>query len=211
MRKPVDDPYGFELPVPAPRVVVAQTRQRTGSFHLYVDLVPTSAWFSNLRAELSPGEWKSCAAFVAKRAGYCCEICEGRGPKWPVECHERWAFDEATGVQKLVALEALCPDCHEATHIGLAQARGHYERAAGHLMRVNGWSEDEVKSHLREAVTVFRRRSDRPWQLDASHLMQLPILLSDKSKSLIERHASAAKILPRTSTRDQLIEQTLGR
>lgn len=211
MRKPVDDPYGFELPVPAPRVAVAEEKERRGSFHLYVDLVPTSAWFSNLRAELSTSEWKSCAAYTAKRAGYCCEICEGRGPKWPVECHERWSFDEDTGVQKLVALEALCPDCHEVTHIGLAQARGHYERAAGHLMKVNGWSIEEVKAHLRNAVADFKRRNDLPWQLDASLLLTLPIRLSEKSKTLIVRHAGAAKTLPGTSTRDLLIEQALGR
>lgn len=211
MRMPVDDPYGFELPAPAPRVGAAQKKHRKGSFYLYVDLVPTSAWFSNLRAELSPSEWKSCATYAAKRAGFCCEVCEGRGPKWPVECHERWAFDDVTGIQKLVRLEALCPDCHEATHIGLAQARGHYERAAGHLMRVNRWTAEELKVHLREAVAVFKSRSDRPWQLDASLLMSLPIRLSDRSRALIQRHAGAARVLPGVSARNQLIEQTLGR
>jgi hypothetical protein len=44
----------------------------------------------------------------------------GRG----LEVHERWDCDDATGVQALRRLLALCRGCHASTHYGLAEVQG---------------------------------------------------------------------------------------
>ncbi len=202
--RPDDDPFGFNIPPTAVRDVVGanlaeRARSRAAApapgrarKELYVDLVPSSAWYSNLRAELEPSEWKALQKLTFKRAGYCCEICSGKGPKWPVECHERWAFDETTGIQRLTGLEALCPDCHEATHMGLAAVRGKADRAEAHLKKVNGWSDEQASEHILTAFRLHRRLSVRPWTLDASLLLTLPVKLTDRTRQTVERHAELA-------------------
>jgi hypothetical protein len=79
---------------------------------LSIELVPATSWFDNLRSLLPPAEWDALRKATSQAAGHRCEICGGRGPKWPVECHERWQYDDATHVQTLTGLIALCPECH---------------------------------------------------------------------------------------------------
>lgn len=220
MRRPAssDDPFGFNIAPSAARDVVgatlaerAQARAKVPAEParrklLYVDLVPASAWYSNLRAELDPSEWKALQKLTFKRAGYCCEICSGKGPKWPVECHERWAFDESTGIQRLTGLEALCPDCHETTHMGLASVRGRADQAELHLKRVNGWSDEQARDHVLKAFKLHKRLSARPWTLDASLLLSLPVKLTERTRQTIERHAElAGKIKSGPLGRDALL------
>jgi hypothetical protein len=38
--------------------------------------------------------------------------------------HEHWDYDDATGVQALRQLLALCRGCHASTHYGLAEVQG---------------------------------------------------------------------------------------
>ena len=226
MRRPAshdDDPFGFNIaPSAACDAVGANLAERARSQArppastsrrklLYVDLVPSSAWYSNLRAELDPSEWKALQKHAFKRAGYCCEICSGKGPKWPVECHERWAFDEATGIQRLAGLEALCPDCHEATHMGLAAVRGRADQAELHLRRVNGWSAEQARDHVVAAFRLHKRLSSRPWMLDASLLLSLPVKLTERTRQTIERHADLAlKVKGGASGREALLDMVAG-
>lgn len=215
---PDDDPFGFSLghsdafdSVGAKLAEKARAGAVPGASAgrrrlLYVDLIPSSAWFSNLRAELDPLEWKALQKLTFKKAGYCCEICSGKGPKWPVECHERWRFDVETGVQRLVRLEALCPDCHEATHMGLASVRGRSVQAEEHLKRVNSWTDEQVKEHIGKAVRRYRELSERPWLLDASLILALPIRLTERTRQTIARHADlAARQRPVKSGREALL------
>ena len=103
--------------------------------YLGPDLVPRSCWFSNVRNHVSKEEWDSIKRSVFSAAAYRCEICGGRGPEWPVECHEVWMYDpprdaeNPVGRQTLVGCEALCPNCHETKHFGLARVNGRAEQA----------------------------------------------------------------------------------
>ena len=145
---------------------------------LYVDMVPQSCFFQSVRSELTDAEWKLLKTSSYKRAGYCCEICGGKGPAHPVECHERWAFDESTGVQSLTALESLCPDCHTSTHMGLAQIRGIEQEAIAHMMKVNSWDMATTRTHIDEAFFLWAMRSKRKWGVDMTHLATLGVELS---------------------------------
>ena len=119
-----------------------------------------------------------------KKAGYQCEICGGRGEKWPVECHEVWDYNDAKQIQKLSNLTALCPDCHRVKHIGLANIQGVADRAEAHLAKINHWNTNQVNDYLEIVWDTWDKRSSHDWNLDLAFLNQLGIQ-SDKLSGFI--------------------------
>lgn len=108
---------------------------------LSIELVPKTAWYKNLRAELTKDEWENVKRKTFIMANYVCEICGGRGSAHPVECHEVWKYDIDAKVQTLVRTIALCPACHEVKHFGLANLKGRFKIAMNHLIKINRWDE----------------------------------------------------------------------
>jgi hypothetical protein len=137
---------------------------------LTIELVPQTCWFSNVRDQVSRGDWDRIRSQVSEKAGRRCEVCGGRGNRHPVECHEVWEYDEQAGVQRLIRMVALCPACHEVKHIGLAGIRGRGEIARDHLARVNDWAPEVAARYVNEAFDLWRMRSRRNWSLDISSL-----------------------------------------
>lgn len=142
---------------------------------LTVELVPRTSWYVNVRSHVSAAEWERLKKLTFGRAGYRCEVCGGRGRKWPVECHEVFSYDDARRVQKLERLVALCPGCHEVKHIGLAGVRGRRREAVAHLARVNGWTRDDAELYLEACFETWHRRSNHEWTLDLTHLEGLGV------------------------------------
>lgn len=141
---------------------------------LTIELVPQTSWFSNLRSLLSSEDWDKIRKHCYKQANYKCEICDGVGPKHPVECHETWEYLE--GVQKLTGLISLCPSCHEVKHIGLAGIKGRRKEAMNHFCKVNNCSMAEADKYVAEAFKIWENRSQQEWTLDVSLLDTLKIL-----------------------------------
>ena len=147
-----DEPEKLTLPEP--------------TMELRVELVPSTSWGANLRSELTKSQWDRLRKAQYVLAGHRCEICGGKGPRHPVECHEVWDYDDEVGAQTLVRLIALCPRCHEVKHYGLAESRGNGRRALKHLMLVNRWTEDEAVAHIKAAAVQWQERSEHQWILD---------------------------------------------
>lgn len=141
---------------------------------LFVDLVPESCWFTNVRSCVAPADWDRLRKMVYRRAGQQCEIC---GSKVQMEAHERWAFDDAARTQRLMRLICLCKACHAATHFGLAQLQGRGVQARAHLMTVNSWTDSQADDHIRAAFMLWRERSQFAWELDLSILTAAGIAL----------------------------------
>lgn len=139
---------------------------------LTLDLVPSSTWYDNLRSRLRPSEWNRLRKATYAAADHKCEVCGGKGPKHPVECHEIWHYDEDTRVQRLTGLIALCPSCHEVKHFGRAQALGRGAVAMAHLMKVNQWTQAQAAVHIHTSFELWQRRSAIEWVLDLSWLDQ---------------------------------------
>ena len=135
---------------------------------LSIELVPRGAWFRNLRSLLPVEQWNSLRKATYRRVGYRCEICLGKGTRHPVECHEKWEYDDKHHIAKLIGLYGLCPACHECKHIGLAQVKGRLHQARKHLADVNGVSEDEAAMMIYDAFQVWERRSEHDWDVDIS-------------------------------------------
>ena len=142
---------------------------------LTIELVPATCWFSNVRSEVSEEDWKKLKRITFQKAKDRCEVCGGRGPKWPVECHEIWHYNDEEHVQTLTGLIALCPACHEVKHLGFANVSGRGDIAAQHLARVNGWTMEETEKYIDEQFNIWTWRSKHEWQLDISWLDQFGI------------------------------------
>ena len=97
-------------------------------------------------------DWDLVRRAVYRQAGNRCEVCGGRGPRHPVECHEVWVYDDQRHVQRLERMIALCPACHECKHMGHANVTGHGARARRHLAQVNGWSASQVERYVEARV-----------------------------------------------------------
>lgn len=158
---------------------------------LYVDLVPSTAWFANLRSVLTATEWERVKAKTFAASNHLCQACGSRGKRHPVECHERWSFDVSTGVQRFVKTVSLCPMCHKATHLGFAGTLGMDQYAKWQLARVNDWSAWMVEAHIEVAFEEWARRSAVPWSLDASGLVGF-VPLSPKTVAALQGPAEVA-------------------
>ena len=147
---------------------------------LSVELVPSTCWFSNVRDHVPKKTWDSLRKSTYKKANYHCEICGGRGNKWPVECHEIWHYDDINHLQTLLGLTSLCPSCHRVKHIGLAGLQGHADEAEAHLTKVNGWNSDETDNYLESVWNTWEERSSHQWTFDLSHLLAYGIQINSK-------------------------------
>lgn len=183
-----------------------------GGTDLFVDLVPDSCWFTNVRSCVDKRDWDRLRKMIYRRANQVCEIC-GTGRDFDaevwLEAHERWHYDSATKTQRLVRLICLCTPCHEATHFGLAEINGHRDHALNQLIAVNGWSRRHAEQHVSEAFNEWRRRSAIDWHLDLSILADADIditpppeashrrAVSDQSLNRTTAAAGPAPIAPR--------------
>jgi hypothetical protein len=134
---------------------------------LTVELVPATAWGSNVRNRVRRSVWDRLRRAAYQAAGHCCECCQAGGL---LHAHEVWEYDDARRIQQLVRLVALCPACHGAKHYGRAKATGHEREALNQLCRVNGWTEAQALTHVAEVREVWRRRSAVLWTVDLSVL-----------------------------------------
>lgn len=148
---------------------------------LFVDLVPSSCWFSNVRSAVAIADWDRLRRMITGRAGRHCEICglgENRSRHRFLEAHERWAYNETTSTQWLRRLICLCSDCHAVTHYGLSSLRGRAEEAHAHLRRVTGMTAAQADAHIESAARLWAERSRRDWTLDLSILTSAGIRLA---------------------------------
>ncbi|MGL5826249.1 MAG: DUF5710 domain-containing protein [Nocardioides sp.] len=148
---------------------------------LFVDLVPRSCWFTNVRSCTDCRDWDRLRRMVYARAGRRCEACgqgEDRDRQVRLEAHERWHFDNTTFTQHLRRLVCLCGPCHDATHFGLAMLQHRDTRALAHLAEVNGWDHHTLTEHLDHAFYIWGRRNLNTWTLDLSILTTAGIRLN---------------------------------
>lgn len=136
---------------------------------LTIELIPVGTWFNNVRSAVSADQWQRLKRLTFQKAGHRCELCGGRGKKWPVECHEIWGFTPDFR-QELRGLIALCPACHQVKHFGFAASQGKEKEALEHLMRVNGITKAEAEAYVTQVFLLWEARSQYHWTVDVSWL-----------------------------------------
>lgn len=165
---------------PLPELLPGEDRTFGGN-GLFVDMVPSSCWFTNIRSCVDKRDWERLRRMVTSRAGNRCEVC-GAGPDrtkeiW-METHERWSYDPAQRIQTLRRLICLCTSCHRATHYGFAQIKGLEAEAFAHLMKINNWNKTVAKVHVESAIQTWRSRCMSTWSLDLSILTGAGVAVS---------------------------------
>jgi Domain of unknown function (DUF5710) len=136
---------------------------------LFIDMIPSTSWFRNVRAAVDPDDWHRLRTMVYGRAGHRCEACGCPPHKASgkfLEAHERFAYDHATRIQALRRLICLCTWCHTVTHFGLAQVRGQAGRARTWLETVQNMYPWQSDTHIHEAFAAWEARSQIAWTLD---------------------------------------------
>ena len=142
---------------------------------LQLNLIPSSCFYTNVRSILTKQQWDIVKSQVYAKAYYICEICQGVGPKHPVEAHEVFSFDNKTLIQKLEKMIALCPSCHQCAHFGLAELQGKRKQALSHLMKINKISNKQAEKYIKDCFMEWALRSKYSWKLDVSHLSEYGI------------------------------------
>lgn len=134
---------------------------------LEIELIPRTTFFTNVRS-IFPERWSKIRKACYSAANNRCEICDGVGESWPVECHEVWHYDFKNKIQKLVRLIALCPACHEVKHFGLANLKGRTAQAKAHLMLINGITEEQADVYIAQAFAEWHLKNKVQWKLDVT-------------------------------------------
>lgn len=137
-------------------------------YKLKIELVPAPIQYINLRSLLPKEQWDKLRRATYKRVKYRCEICGGKGPDHPVECHEEWNYDEDDCVAKIVELHGLCPACHECKHVGLAGLNGRMEEVIAHLCKINGYDRQMAVRCISSAFEIWEQRSKWAWTIDVN-------------------------------------------
>jgi hypothetical protein len=157
---------------------------------LFVDLVPSSCWFTNVRSCVAPKDWERLRRMITGRAEKRCEACgndeDRQAQRW-LEAHERWSYDEQNSVQSLQRLVCLCTSCHTTTHFGLAQIKGKDVEARDHLCKVTGMSLQQADAHIKEAFSIWKERSARQWTLNLD-------ILTSAGVTVIRPPAAAVRV-----------------
>ena len=75
-----------------------------GGNKLFVDLIPQTCWFSNVRSSIHPNDWDRVRNHIYNRVDYICECCghDTKETGISLEAHERWQYDSDTLTQKLI-------------------------------------------------------------------------------------------------------------
>ena len=166
---------------------------------LFVDLVPRSCWFTNVRTCVSERDWERLRRMITRRAdrrGEACGAVEDCAQQLWLEAHERWHYNPDTSVQTLRRLVCLCSACHLSTHFGYANVTGRTREAFDHLCAVTGMSAEHANHHIANAEHDWIQRSRRAWTLDLSMLTDAGITLR-KPDTPARRAAAADDALPR--------------
>jgi hypothetical protein len=154
-----------------------------GGNELFIDLIPSSCWFKNVRTSIPRKDWNIIRKRIYKRVNYTCECCgintDEDDSNGQLEAHERWEYDEINKIQTLKRIIALCHECHQSTHMGYASIIGKKEEAMEHLKNVGKFSDEELEKHYKNAFSEWKKRSEYNWKLDIS-------LVTPKNKKITD-------------------------
>ncbi|RLI99213.1 MAG: HNH endonuclease [Candidatus Aenigmatarchaeota archaeon] len=135
---------------------------------LEIELIPSTAWYSNLRNKILKKEWDAIRKQSYADADYKCAICGAEGR---LNCHELWEYDDQKHIQKLKGFIALCGDCHMIKHLGFAEIRCSkglldMDKLIKHFMKVNNVDKNTFDKCHEYAFKIWGKRSQKEWITD---------------------------------------------
>jgi hypothetical protein len=151
--------------------------------HLEVEIVPQSSWYKNARDILPESRWRRLSRARSERACHRCEVCDELSLHRRLDLHERWHYDDESGIQRLVGLISLCVNCHAVVHYGRTMVHGDPDAAFQRLRTINGWSDQETDAHIGEVSRVAEQRGQTEWALDVTYIVKAERELFGRKRS----------------------------
>lgn len=168
-----------------------------GNYKLTIELVPRTAWYTNVRSNVSNSEWDRIRKHCYELANDVCEICgdtsKNQGKNYNLECHEIFEYDDKRKIQKLTKLIGLCNHCHTVKHPGLAKKQGRIDIVYKQLMGVNNMNELQATEYIEESFKIWLERSQHEWKLDISYLTEYISEINEREKRLEDKRKNAIK------------------
>lgn len=65
---------------------------------------------------------------------------------------------------------SICPLCHKAKHIGLADKQGYGEKVRSHMAKHNAWNSNQVETYIQEARRIVKSKGGKHYELDLTYL-----------------------------------------
>lgn len=124
---------------------------------LPVEWVPRTSSGERLSKLLPPSEWKKTREKVYAEHGHRCAVCSIKRGDRRLDCHEVWEYDDATLVQRLKGLVALCNLCHRVKH-GLWLSRWKGEPEGVSLARTL----EHERQYREEIAEKYRKELNLP-------------------------------------------------
>ncbi len=143
-------------------------------YKLTIELVPKTAWYSNVRSNVTIKKWdtirKKCYFLADNKCEICGDIGTNQGTKHKVECHEIWEYNDETKEQTLKGLISLCPWCHKTKHVGLAIMKGEEEIVVKQLIKVNNMTDQQARDYIETSFEQWQERNKHQWKLNIEML-----------------------------------------
>lgn len=141
---------------------------------LKIELVPTTAWYSNLRKKISQEKWDIIRKESYADADHKCSICKA---KIKLNCHEIWEYNDKNHIQTLKGFIALCDKCHGIKHLGFAGTEDYkgppMDELIDHFMKVNKVSKRAFEMHKKKSFLIHNKRSQHEWRTDLAQWLNL--------------------------------------
>jgi len=138
-----------------------------GGNNLYIDLIPKTSYFKNVRSIFSKEDWNIIRHHIYKRVFNKCECCGCYRNKF-LEAHERWSYNEETKIQKLERIIALCKMCHKSVHYGHSKFNNDITKINDHIKKIKKINDEELKEHIKDTKELWKKRNKITWILDLS-------------------------------------------
>lgn len=142
---------------------------------LKLHLIPSSAFYCNLKNKLGMGEWKKISTLVREKKESKCQFCgwvEDKKRKQYTHTHEEWEFID--GEQRLVDFECVCAECHKVHHWGRSSICGlNFEYLIKHACKVNRCTRSEFERHVEESFLEWEERSKTKWTMNINKLDEI--------------------------------------
>ena len=140
------------------------------SRRLTFELVPKPLWGNNLSHRMTRSDWGKVRAQAITSQDGVCGICGGN--QQPLECHERWEYEDEKHLQTLAGFIALCRKCHAIKHFGRQEllAKKKWQHLPPGEMR------QRVHEELQPLVTHYLQVNQVPravFNVDYGRAMQL--------------------------------------
>lgn len=149
-----------------------------GGNELYIDMIPKTSYFKNVRNCFSTNDWDIIRNHIYNRTENRCECCGVKRSKY-LEAHERWIYDIETKTQKLIRIIALCKLCHQATHYGHSKIKKDITKINEHIKKVRKINDEELKKHIKEAYEIWKERNKIEWIIDLSIITNSNFYIND--------------------------------